>query len=46
LNPDFAFDDVTCFGNESSLAECTFKDDDDDCGAKELAGVVCEPGEL
>jgi hypothetical protein len=36
----FAFDNVMCIGNESSLNDCPHLDDND-CNFEEGAGVVC-----
>lgn len=41
VNPDFAMDNVMCLGNEYSIKNCTFSSDDD-CGASEGAGVMCD----
>ena len=36
----FAFDNVKCIGNETSLNDCPHLDDND-CNFEEGAGVVC-----
>ena len=37
----FAMDDVACIGNEASLLDCPHNSQDN-CGANEGAGVICE----
>ena len=37
----FAMDNVACIGNETSLLDCPHNSQDD-CGANEGAGVICE----
>ena len=36
----FAMDDVSCFGNETSLLDCPHATVDN-CGSHEAAGVIC-----
>ena len=36
----FAMDDVSCFGNETSLLDCPHVTVDN-CGSHEAAGVIC-----
>ena len=39
-NDTFSYDEVSCFGNETSLDECRHENIAD-CDQGELAGVVC-----
>ena len=41
VSPDFAMDNVDCRGAESSILDCTYLTEDN-CGAGEGAGVVCD----
>ncbi len=41
VSSEFAYDEVSCSGNEKRLHDCKH-DDEEDCAEKEAAGVVCQ----
>ena len=41
VNDTFAMDDVQCLGDETTILDCPHRTNDD-CGAGEGAGAICE----